>query len=205
MEKALVVALTGGIGSGKSAVANRFAELGVPVIDADALAREQVLPGTPGLEEIVLAFGPEMLTESGELNRPRLRQWIFENPAARDRLESILHPRIREEMKRRVRRASAPYVVLVIPLLVESNQTDLADRILVVDAPEALQIDRVRDRDRQTTEQVRAALQAQCSRSSRLAVADDVIMNDASLEQLRRQTDELHYRYMSHSGYGKKS
>jgi dephospho-CoA kinase len=197
MDRALVIALTGGIGSGKSRVAERFAELGVPVIDADILAREQVLPGTPGLKKIVSAFGPSMLTDSGRLDRARLRQRIFQDPSARKRLEAILHPRIRREMQRRVREANAPYVVLVIPLLLESNQTDLADRILVVDAPEALQLERVRRRDRQTTAQVHAALRSQCSRSERLAAADDVIVNDDTLEQLRRQTDELHQHYMS--------
>lgn len=193
----LVVALTGGIGSGKSMVARHFSELGVPVIDADVLAREQVLPGTPGLKEIVHAFGPDVLAGSGELDRTRLRQRVFKNPSARKRLEAILHPRIRAEMQRRVREADAPYVVLAIPLLVETGQADLADRILVVDAPEALQLERVRRRDRQTIEQVRAVLVAQGSRGDRLAVADDVILNDGSPEQLRRKTVELHYRYMS--------
>lgn len=193
----LVIALTGGIGSGKSTVAERFAALGVPVIDADLLAREQVLPGTPGLQEIIRAFGPDMLSDSGVLDRDRLRQRIFQDPSARKRLESILHPRIRAEMQQRVREVTTPYVVLVIPLLIESNQTDLADRILVVDTPEALQIERVRHRDRQSIEQVRAALRSQCGRAERLAIADDVIVNDDTLEQLHRQTDELHYRYMS--------
>lgn len=201
----LVIALTGGIGSGKSTVAERFAALGVPVIDADLLAREQVLPGTPGLQEIIRAFGPDMLSDSGELDRGRLRQRIFQDPSARKRLESILHPRIRAEMQQRVREVTTPYVVLVIPLLIESNQTDLADRILVVDTPEALQIERVRHRDRQTIEQVRAALRSQCSRAERLAAADDVLVNDDTLEQLHRQTDELHNRYMSLARNSQKS
>jgi dephospho-CoA kinase len=193
----LVIALTGGIGAGKSTVAKRFAELGVPVIDADMLAREQVRPGSTGLEEIVRGFGPEVLTASGELDRGRLRRLIFHDPAAKKRLEAILHPRIRAQMQRRVSEIDAPYVVLVIPLLVENAQTDLADRVLVVDAPEGLQIERVHRRDQQSTEEIQAILGAQCSRAERLGVAHDLITNDGPLQKLLGDTTALHHRYMS--------
>jgi len=192
----LVIALTGGIGAGKSAVADHFAEFGVPVIDADLLAREQVRPGSEGLQEIVRRFGRDVLNADGELDRRRLRRLIFQDPEAKKGLEAILHPRIRTEMRRRIDKIEAPYVVLVIPLLVENGQKDLADRVLVVDSPEDLQIERVCRRDRQSTEEIQAILQAQCSRAERLAVADDLIRNDGSLQKLREETNELHHRYM---------
>jgi len=192
----LVIALTGGIGAGKSAVADHFAEFGVPVIDADLLAREQVRPGSEGLQEIVRRFGRDVLNADGELDRRRLRRLIFQDPEAKKGLEAILHPRIRTEMRRRIDKIEAPYVVLVIPLLVENGQKDLADRVLVVDSPEDLQIERVCRRDRQSTEEIQAILQAQCSRAERLAVADDLIRNDGSLQKLREETTELHHHYM---------
>ena len=193
----LVIALTGGIGAGKSTVADRFAELGVPVIDADILAREQVRSGSEGLQEIARSFGPGVLTDDGELDRRRLRQLVFDNPTARRRLEGILHPRIRAQMRERITRTDAPYVVLVIPLLVENAQADLADRILVVDAPEALQIERASRRDHQSHAQIRAVLEAQCSREERNALADDLIINDGSLQELLDKATALHNRYMS--------
>ena len=193
----LVIALTGGIGAGKSTVADRFAELGVPVIDADLLAREQVQPGSEGLEDIARSFGPEVLTTDGALDRRRLRQLIFDDPTARKRLEGILHPRIRAQMRRRIAEIDASYVVLVIPLLVENAQMDLADRVLVVDAPEALQIERASRRDRQSHAEIQAVLQAQCSRTERNSFADDLISNDGSLRKLLDQTTALHHRYMS--------
>ena len=193
----LVIALTGCIGAGKSTVAERFAELGVPVIDADLLAREQVRPGSTGLEAIVHSFGPEVLAANGELDRDRLRRLIFRDPAAKKRLEAILHPRIRAQMQRHVSEIDAPYVVLVIPLLVENAQTDLADRVLVVDAPEDLQIERVRCRDHQSTEEIQAILRTQCSRAERLGAADDLITNDGSLQTLLDNTTTLHHSYMS--------
>lgn len=193
----LIIALTGGIGAGKSTVADRFAELGVPVIDADLLAREQVRRGSAGLEEIVRSFGPEILATDGELDRGRLRRLIFRDPAAKKRLEAILHPRIRAQMRKRIREIDAPYVVLAIPLLVEKAQMDLADRVLVVDAPEELRIERVCRRDRQAAGEIRAILRSQCSRAERLDVADDVITNDGALGKLLDDTTALHYRYMS--------
>ncbi len=193
----LVIALTGGIGAGKTTVSERFAELGVPVIDSDLLAREQVQPGSAGLEEIIRRFGPEVLASSGELDRDRLRRLIFRDPAAKKHLEAILHPRIRAQMQRRISEIDSPYIVLAIPLLVENAQMDLADRVLVVDAPEEFQIERVCHRDRQSIEEVRAILRTQSSRAERLGVADDLITNDGSLRKLLDDTTALHHHYMS--------
>jgi dephospho-CoA kinase len=192
----LTVALTGGIGSGKSTVAERLAELGVPVIDTDQLARELVEPGMPALEEIVRTFGQELLNAQGRLDRKALRTRVFAEPRDRQRLETILHPRIRAEMLRRLSKFDAPYAVLVIPLLVETGQTDLADRVLVVDVPEAIQIQRVRQRDGSEEASVRRILTAQSDRTTRLAAADDVIDNSGTPEQLTHQIRRLHRRYM---------
>jgi dephospho-CoA kinase len=189
------IALTGGIGSGKTQVSNRLGELGAHVIDADIVARELVQPGMPALAEIRQRFGARILDADGQLDRSWLREHIFRQPVARAQLESILHPRIRAEMQQRLDQTEAPYAVLVIPLLLESGQTDLADRILVVDIPEALQLARVQARDGQTPAQVQAILRAQASRAERLAVADDVIDNSGSLAELVRQTDALHQQY----------
>jgi len=178
-------------------VADRFAELGVPVIDADLLARELVQPGQPALGEIVAAFGEAVLQPDGTLDRRRLRDLVFEDDPARQRLEDILHPRIRVEMQQRLAGMDAPYAVLVIPLLLETGQNELADRILVVDLPSALQLQRASLRDGQRREKIRAIMAAQCSREERLAVADDVIDNSGSLQQLKDLTDTMHQRYMS--------
>ncbi len=196
MNRTLVVALTGGIGSGKSTIANHFAELGVPVIDADLLAREQTRPGMPALKEIAQIFGTHMLTPAGELDRAALRRYIFDEPGARARLEAILHPKIRTAMRNQLQAQVAPYVILVIPLLLETGQTDLADRILAVDLPEDLQLKRAARRDRQSPEQIQAIMRAQCPRTDRLAAADDVIDNRGSLDQLLQQIDAMHQRYM---------
>ncbi len=195
----LKIGLTGGIGSGKTTVANYFAALGVPVIDADQIARDLVSPGQPTLQAIVDAFGPAVLDSAGHLDRARLRAMVFgaeARPGQRQLLESILHPLIRAEMQRRAQAMTAPYGLLSIPLLVEGGQTDLVERILVVDAPEALQYQRVRQRDNVSSDaEITAILRAQASRQQRLAVADDVIANDSDLENLRRQVLNLHQFY----------
>jgi len=193
----LVVGLTGGIGSGKSRVSERFTTLGVPVIDADLLARDLVAPGQPALMEIVQAFGPQVLAKDGGLDRRALRRHIFNHDTERQCLEGILHPRIRTAMRERLRTLEAPYATLVIPLLIETGQGDLCHRLLVVDLPEPLQIERVGRRDACTTEQVRAILRTQCSREQRLAAADDLIDNSGDLAHLLAQVDALHQRYMS--------
>ncbi len=192
----LVVALTGGIGSGKTTVARHLATLGVPIIDADLIARELVQPGSECLAEIVETFGPAVLDSDGSLDRSALRQRVFADPSSRARLEAILHPRIREVMTRRLKALDAPYAVLVIPLLIETGQKELAHRVLVVDAPEAAQIARVRERDGMDGQQVRAILAAQSDRATRLLAADDVIENDGDLDALLRRTEALHRRYL---------
>ncbi len=192
----LVVGLTGGIGSGKSTVAERFAARGVPVIDMDAIARELTAPGRPALDEIAAAFGPDILEPGGGLDRAALRRKIFADPGARRRLEAILHPRIRAEVERRLRELDVPYAVVVIPLLVESGQRDLVDRVLVVDAPEDLQVRRAMARDGIGADEARAVLAAQAGRRERLAAADDVIANDGGLDALDRAVAALHRHYL---------
>ncbi len=193
----LTVGLTGGIGSGKSTVARRFEALGVPVIDADVIAREVVKPGQPCLQRIIDTFGKDVLDETGRLDRRRLRERVFNDDAARRRLEAILHPAIRARMLERLDRIDAPYAVLVIPLLLETDQQDLVDRVLVVDAPEDLQIERTRQRDRASPEEVRKILRAQMDRETRLAAADDILDNRHDPAALLRQTDALHTRYLA--------
>lgn len=198
----LTVALTGGIGSGKSTLARHLEQLGAGVIDTDQLAREVVLPGSPALAEILTHFGSQILTPAGELNRPLLREQVFANPAARVRLESILHPRIRALMLERLSALSAPYAVLVIPLLIETHQMALADRVLVVDLPEAEQIRRVQGRDGLDEAAVRRVLAAQVNRATRLQAADDVIDNSGAPEALWVQAQRLHQRYLDLAGTG---
>ena len=193
----LKVGLTGGIGSGKSAASAHFSKLGAEVIDTDLLSRELVEPGQPSLAEIVDAFGQRMLDGDGRLDRSRLRERIFADPAARRTLEEILHPRIREAMLARAQRSSAPYVIFVIPLLFETGQQALVDRVLLVDVPEALQRARVGTRDGLDDARIERILQAQTDRETRLRGADDVICNDGTLDELRAAVEKLHLKYMN--------
>jgi dephospho-CoA kinase len=194
--RAFRVALTGGIASGKTTVANLFADLGVQLVDSDLIAREVVEPGQPALAAVADAFGAGVLGPDGRLDRRRLREIIFADPAARARLESILHPAIRAEMERQSVAAQGPYHLLVIPLLAEGSGRDRADRVLVVDVPEALQIERLMARDSVTRAQAEASLQAQASRAARLAIADDVVLNTGRIDDLRTQVADLHSRYV---------
>ncbi len=198
----LRIGLTGGIGAGKSTVAEVFASLGVPVFDADRVARDLVEPGQPALAEVVAAFGESVLAPDGRLDRPALRARIFGDDAARARLEAILHPRVRARLEALARSARADYCVLVIPLLVESGQADLVDRVLVVDAPEEVQVERVVARDGGGVEAARAVLRAQASRAERLRAADDVIRNAGDRVDLRREVEALDRRYrgLAHPG-----
>lgn len=193
----LVVGLTGGIGSGKTAVSDAFARRGVPVIDTDIIARELVAPGQPALDEIVAQFGPQCLDTNGGLDRGFLRQKVFADPRLRQQLEAILHPRIRQAVHDRVAELEVPYCLVVIPLLVEAGMGDLVHRVLVVDVPEELQIRRVRARDRVDEAQVRKILSAQASQEQRLEQADDVIVNDADLATLDAQVADLHKKYLA--------
>ena len=192
------VALTGGIASGKTTVANLFAAHGIPLVDSDLIAREVVEPGQPALAAVAEAFGPDVLGPDGRLDRRRLRDIIFSDPTARARLEAILHPAIRGEMERQSAAAAeaGPYQVLVIPLLAEGGRRDRADRVLVVDVPEALQVERLMARDTVSREQAQASLQAQASRAARLAIADDVVTNTGCIDDLRDQVEALHGRYV---------
>ncbi|MBI5451585.1 MAG: dephospho-CoA kinase [Gammaproteobacteria bacterium] len=192
----LRIALTGGICSGKTTVSRMFEALGIPVIDADVIARELVTPGSPALRQIISAFGPGLITQDGQLDRERLRQRVFADPAQRRQLEAILHPLIRSEMRRRVAQLTTPYCILSIPLLVETGQQDLADRILVIDTPETLQRQRLQARDRRSTAEIDAVLAAQSPRALRLAAADDVIINADDLPTLERQVARLHQDYL---------
>lgn len=187
-----VVGLTGGIGSGKSAVSQRFERLGITVVDADIVAREVVQPGEPALKKIAQQFGSDILLADGNLNRSALRKIIFEQPELRDWLEQLLHPLIRESILLQLTQASSPYAILASPLLLETDQYLLVDQIIVVDVDEATQIRRTAVRDNTDTKQVEAIIAAQMPREERLARADSVIDNSGPEELLQPQIDRLH-------------
>ena len=191
----LRIGLTGGIASGKSTVAELFSGLGVPVIDTDIIAREVVLPGQPALAEIRDAFG-DAVFEDGVLNRAAMRQQIFADNDARRRLEAILHPRIQQETINQANASGGDYQLIVVPLLIESPLRDYVDRILVVDCDEDTQIERLLARDAETEDQARRILATQASRDQRLAIADDVIHNDTSIEATSSQVSALHDTYL---------
>jgi dephospho-CoA kinase len=197
MSPRLRIGLTGGIASGKSTVTQRFAELGVPVIDADVSARNVVERGKPGLEQVVRRFGAGVLDASGNLDRPALRALIFSDSALRQALDAILHPLIRADMEQQATAARGHYLVMSIPLLIEGGRAhDRVDRVLVVDADEALQLQRVQARDGSSAEQARAILASQAGREVRLAAADDVLRNSGSVADLRQAVDRLHEKYL---------
>jgi dephospho-CoA kinase len=189
------VGLTGGIASGKTTVARLFAALGVPVIDADVIAREVVAPGTAVLARIAARFGPSMLLADGSLDRHALRQIVFQDREARGDLEALTHPAIWESIERQSMTLGGPYQLLVIPLLIEKQRRDRVDRVLVVDCPEELQVSRLQARDLITRDAALAMLAAQAARAARLAAADDVIVNDSDIQALRVQVERLHARY----------
>ncbi|QNH75603.1 dephospho-CoA kinase [Pseudomonas protegens] len=192
--------LTGGIGSGKSAAAQHFIDLGVHVIDADHAARWVVEPGRPALEQIARHFGQGVLQADGQLDRAALRKLIFEVPEQRRWLEALLHPLIAEEIVKHLARAESPYAILVSPLLIESGQSRMTQRILVIDVPQPLQIERTLQRDQISEQQVRAILQAQASREERLRHADDVLVNDRDQAWLRSEVERLHHFYLTLRG-----
>ena len=191
-----VVGLTGGIGSGKTAVADEFARLGASVVDTDAIARELTEPGGAALPHIQALFGDAFITARGAMDRDAMRKRVFSDPAAKQALERLLHPMIRAEADRRIAAAQGPYVVYVVPLLIESGGSrDRVQRILVVDAPESLQVERVHARSGLSDKEIRAIIAQQAARPARLAAADDVIENAGSLDALRKQVASLHARY----------
>ena len=201
-----IVGLTGGIGSGKTAAAAIFAELGASVVDTDAIAHELTGPGGTAIAPIREAFGAEFIGPDGALDRARMRNAAFSDPAAKRRLESILHPMIRKVTDAQTLAATGPYVIQVIPLLVESRRyRERAQRVLVVDCPEETQIARVTARSKLEADQVRAIMSAQATRAARLSAADDVIDNQGDLENLRNQVETLHRRYLDFAAVSPRS
>ena len=190
------IGLTGGIACGKSTVANLFVALGVTLVDTDSLAREVVEPGSPLLGEIAAHFG-QVLQKDGSLDRAGLRERVFANPAERQWLEQLTHPAIRQLTDARCEAATGPYVMVAIPLLVETRGADRFDRVLVVDCEPELQLARLQARDGMTREQAHRMLAAQVTREQRLAVADDVILNNGDIANLRDQVEKLHRQYLS--------
>jgi dephospho-CoA kinase len=196
--KRLVIGLTGGIGSGKSAAAEEFARLGAAVVDTDAIAHELTRPGGAAIPGIVERFGAQSLQPDGAMDRRKMRERAFGDPEARRALEALLHPMIRAESERRIAHARSPYVVHVVPLLVESaDYRQRFDRVVAVDCAEEIQIARVGVRSGLSEDEVRAIMRSQASRAERLAAADDVIDNGGSLEALRQQVARLHARYVA--------
>ena len=192
----LTVGLTGGIGSGKSAVADMFSRLDVPVIDADVIAHQVVQPGTSALAEIVAVFGEQILSPDGTLARARLADIVFEDAEQKAWLESIIHPRVRERIAAfKEEHQDKAYVIVVIPLLLESGQRDLVDRILVVNADETVRIERVRARDGRSVAQIRSIMQNQADDRQRKEAADDTLDNNGSLEELQQAVQKLHQQY----------
>ncbi len=194
--KPFVIGLTGGIGSGKSAVSDRFEALGIAVVDADKASRVVVEPGRPALAAIAAHFGEGILGVNGALDRAALRAKVFADAAERAWLEQLLHPLIGEEIRWGLQQATSPYAVLVSPLLLEAKQDALADRILVVDVSESTQLARTMARDANSEAQVRAIIAAQLPRAERLALAHDVLLNEGSLADLQSEVDALHARYL---------
>lgn len=195
-----VVGLTGGIGSGKTAVSDRFATLGITVVDADVVSREVVEPGTEALQQIQSHFGDSVLLADGHLDRAQLRSLIFSQPEQKAWLESLLHPLIGTEVHRQLEAAQSPYVIFVSPLLVESGQRAICNRLIVVDVPEAVQLARTVERDGNSEEQVQSIISSQASRQQRLEAATDVLENSGSLEQLYAAVDALHQVFLQNAG-----
>jgi len=194
----LTIGLTGGIGSGKSEVARIFNQLGAPVIDADVIAHQLVEPGTEALSEVVGVFGEAILTSEGVLDRAKLAGIVFNSPERKLQLETIIHPRVREQIRAyKDANKNEPYIIVVIPLLLESGQRDLVDRVLIVNATESVRIQRVLARDGRGEEQIRSIIQSQADDEERHAAADDNIDNSGSLDDLQLSVHKLHQQYIS--------
>ena len=192
----MIIGLTGGIGSGKSAVSSHFETLGITVVDADIVAREVVEPAQPALIQIAEHFGNNIITAKGALDRAALRVLIFKDKAERKWLESLLHPLIRDEITLQLKQSLSPYSILNSPLLLETDQHAIVDRILVVDVPVETQIERTTKRDNNTLEQVEAIINAQSSRAIKQQKADDIILNTGTIDSLYEQVNELHRHYL---------
>ena len=193
----LIVGLTGGVGSGKSTAADMFAHRGIPVVDTDVIAHDLVQANAPAFNEIVAAFGQDILLEDGQLDRKRLRTLVFSQAEKRTCLERILHPRIRAEVRRQLALLDNEYCVVVIPLLFETAGYDFLDRILVVDTAEDTQLSRAASRDGVNREEVMAIIKSQVSRAVRIEGADDVIQNNGDIAMLESQVAALHEKYLS--------
>jgi dephospho-CoA kinase len=196
-DKVTVIGITGGIGSGKTAATDRFASHGIEVVDADLMSREVVKPGKPALAAIASRFGANtILLDDGSLNRRQLRQIIFSDPSEKLWLESLLHPLIRDEIVQRLHHCKPPYCLLSSPLLLETDQQTLCNRVLLIDAPEQLQVARTQQRDNTSEDAVKSIMTNQFSRHQRQAVADDIILNNSSLNALYAAVDEQHKKYL---------
>ena len=193
----LKVGLTGGIGVGKTIVSNQFRNLGVPVIDTDVIAHELTAPGSAALQEIVRAFGKNILNEDGELDRKRLGGIVFSSVGEKIKLEAILHPRIRQIALDRVQELSDPYCILVVPLLIETDFITLVDKVLVVDAPDSLRIGWIQQRSKLSESEIKNIIRSQSSRKQRLAVADYVVENNGTMKELEDKVAGLHERILS--------
>ena len=191
------VGLTGGVASGKTTVAEMFAELGAGLVDTDIIARDVVAPGEPGLDEVREAFGEAVLTRTGELDRAALRHIVFNNDSQRHKLESILHPLIRARALAQVDELQTPYALVAVPLLVETGFAKLVHRVLVVDCPTELQIARLMERDALSRTSAQSMLAAQVDRDTRLQAANDILDNSGTLEEARAQVVELHSKYLA--------
>ena len=191
-----VVGVTGGIGSGKTAVTAIFSALGIDIVDADIAARNVVIPGSPALYKIAAHFGANILLDDGTLDRAALRKIIFETPTEKIWLERLLHPLIANEAQRQLQTVTSPYAIFVSPLLTETSQKQFCDRILVIDIPEEIQLQRAMQRDNNDAAQVQRIMASQISRQQRLQKADDVIENSGSLADLQQQVAALHARYL---------
>lgn len=192
----LRIGLTGGIGSGKSTVCNLFAEFGVPIIDADVIARQLVAPGQPVLTQLAEVFGKAILQQDGSLNRAALRQLAFSDAQNKQKLDEIMHPLIYAEIEKQIASLQSPYCIMAIPLLLETRKKHVVDRVLVVDCPPSLQLKRVKHRDNVDEEQAKAIISLQADRDTRLAAADDVIDNSAGQTDLAEQVKNLHNSYL---------
>ena len=196
MKRLLRVGLTGGIGSGKTTVKNFFDELGAPTIDADEISHRITKPGQAAFDEVVALFGQESLDETGNLDRKRLRALIFDEPDLKQQLEAIIHPRVRAQIRTFADRVDYPYCIFCIPLLLETGAQSTVDRVLVVDAPEELQVVRVSRRDNTAEQQTRSIIRSQAGRAERLRAAHDIIVNDGNISDLKTRVENLHDRYM---------
>jgi len=192
----IIIGLTGGIGSGKTTVSNLFSELGITVVDADIAAREVVKTGSTALKEIQAHFGDKTINSDGSLNRKGLRERVFNNETERHWLEALLHPLIKKRLEQQLKTTHSMYAILSSPLLLETDQHQLTQRILVIDVPEALQLDRASSRDQNSREQIKAIMAAQMNRKARCERADDIILNDSDTDQLKAKVLSLHQRYL---------